>query len=156
MYTELSIGFYFKEDTPKKVIDIIEYMVSPEKRDEIEETEELGLPEHPLFHTERWQWMLNSAGSYYFRRKPSLVWLFDDIKKQWNLSFTTNIKNYDSEWQKFCHWIAPYVEEDEAPIGTYRYEEDELPTLVIADKGIIRFGNIVDLSSYPVNTAEIT
>lgn len=126
MYTELNIGVQFKENTPIEIINAITYMASQET-----EQGEINFPTtHKLFDDSkgRWTWMLNSGGSYYFDAKPTKIWEFDKISGTWFLTLCTNIKNYDSEWENFLDFIAPHV--DEGYIGTYRYEEDKLPTLL--------------------------
>lgn len=130
MHTEVVIGVEFKKDTPQSVIDILSWMANKDAED----TPLPELPDHPLFKTERWKWMLRSGGSYYFDLQPFLEWRKDDIAGSWFLSAGTNIKNYDQEWQKFLAFIAPHLGyEYRKFIGHYRYEEDEEPTLLYAD-----------------------
>lgn len=126
MYTELDIAVVFNAETPVGVIDLISYMARPAK--EGDTTKAPPLLDHPLFGTDRWNWMLRSGGSYYFSGKPSLTWVKDTINHFWYLTLRTNIKNYTSEWEHFLSFIAPHVEE--GWIGTYRYEEEPAPTLV--------------------------
>jgi hypothetical protein len=138
MYTELNIGVRFKKDLPLDVLKALQYITS--ELDPHEKEIDFAT-DHSLFKTDRWKWMLRSGGSYYFDTKPMLYWAFDDIAQAWNLSFVTNIKNYTSEWEEFLKFIAPHVDdysdEDSKPhyIGTYRYEEDDEPTLVFISKG---------------------
>lgn len=121
MYTELSIGIELKSDTPKAVIDVLEYMARG--------GDTVPAYGHPLFETDRWDWMLRSGGSYYFDAKPSLYFGHDDIPNAWFLSVRTNIKNYCSEWEKFLDWLCPFID-TQGYLGTYRYEESDDPTLV--------------------------
>lgn len=130
MYTEVVIGVEFKKDTPQSVIDILSWMANKDAED----APLPELPDHPLFTTERWKWMLRSGGSYYFDLQPFLEWRKDDIADLWFLSVGTNIKNYGNEWQEFLSFIAPHLRyPDRKFIGYYRYEEDEEPTLLYAD-----------------------
>jgi hypothetical protein len=131
MYTELNIGIEFKKETPKLVIETLLYMVG-------QRTELAPRPDHELFQTDRWEWMLRSEGSYYFDHKPTLFFDQDNLTNTWSLSFCTNLKNYCGEWEKFLNWISPYVD-THGYIGTYRYEEDRLPTLLIINDQVIRF-----------------
>lgn len=122
MYTELRFAAKLKEDTPEEVINILRYMV--------EEGEGLThpIPDHPLFHTSRWSWMLRSD-SYYFSATTHSSFVQD--YRSWYLTVQCNLKNYDREIEKFVSWIMPYVAD---PPGTYlghsRYEEVDEPTLI--------------------------
>ena len=126
MYTELNIGVQFDKNTPKDIIRAIYYMVE-------EDSDKCKIDfdtSHPLFKTDRWEWMLQSGGSYYFDAQPNLLWKHDtEICGDYFLTFCTNIKNYSQEWEHFLHFIAPHA--DPGYIGTYRYEEDDLPMLII-------------------------
>ena len=116
MYTELNIGVAFNKDAPKDVTDKINEMVVGEEN-----------------------WILRSGGSYYFNAQPTLVWKFDTIAQCYFLTVCTNIKNYGQQWEEFLELIAPHVEEGYA--GTYRYEEDEDPTLIyFKDKKVVMRG----------------
>jgi len=133
MYTELNIGVRFKRDTPDSIINAISYMIDNDAPREFPE-------EHEIFGTDKWEWMLRSAGSYYFASQPTRVWCYDEITEAYFLSVCTNIKNYNGEWEKFLYFIAPYVE-TEGYIGTYRYEESEHPELLYNEGGRIVFKN---------------
>jgi len=61
MYTELHLNVELKRDVPEAVIAVLRHMVDGNGGDE----SALPLPEHPLFGTERWQYMLR-CDSYYF------------------------------------------------------------------------------------------
>jgi hypothetical protein len=129
MYTELSLGVEFKKNLPEEFISIINFMVSGG------EEEVFLIPErfkdHELFTTTtRWRWMLRSGGSYYFDRKPYLVWKRDEITKSYFLSCATNIKNYEQEWEKFLDFICPYLD-TEGYLGTYWHEEWEHPVMLM-------------------------
>ena len=128
MYTELAIGVEFKSNLPEEVRAALDFMVTEEG--------EAPTLNHPLFQTERWRWMLRSGGSYYFDAQPCLVWRYDDIARAWFLTVWTNIKNYTEEWQHFLDFIAPYVDTD-GYIGTYRYENDDDPTILYVEHGRI-------------------
>lgn len=134
MYTECCFGVNLKENTPKEVITILNFMVK-------EEGEEGEIPppyptDHPLFKTDRWTWMLRSGGSYYFAAIPFCEFFKDEISS-YRLTFWTNIKNYSGEWQAFLDWIAPYVDthDPDTFTGFLRYEEDEHPTLIHVVEG---------------------
>ena len=126
MYTELNIGLELKKDTPDEVINIIEYMISDKEQDRP------TTPNHPLFSTNRWDVML-TCGSYYFNAKPVHRFEYDEIGRCWFLTNVSNLKNYNSEIEKFLDWISPYINDD-GFFGYMRYEEDAMPTLLINDK----------------------
>lgn len=150
MYTELNLSIKLKKDTPDDIIKAITYMCeSDEGNDYVDCTVDFNT-DHKLFKDSRWSWMLQSGGSYYFDTTPHLTWRYDDISKQHYLSFCTNIKNYNSEWENLLDYLAPHIDsnteyykEDEIPkedwqkryISTYRYEEAEKPTLLYALDG---------------------
>lgn len=60
MYTEIVLGAALKRDTPKEVIDILNYMIDSELEDP-----KPTLPVHPLFDTERWEIMLQCDSAYF-------------------------------------------------------------------------------------------
>lgn len=117
MYTELVLGVRLKEKLP-----VLEYMLrlTEEKPD---------LPNHALFQTERWNFMLRSD-SYYFQGSTQHLYQYDDIAKQYEFNVRCNLKNYGDEIKMFLDWIGPYVEPDDGCAGYFRYEEDDDPTLI--------------------------
>lgn len=137
MYTELNLAVQFKQDSPKSFISSISYMAQDSEGVE----RMIDFPtEHALFGTGSWDWMLR-GGSYYFDAKPNLIWKFDEITNTWFLTFVANIKNYSKEWQRFLEYIEPHIG-TKGYIGTYRYEEDEDPTLLYNIDGKIVWQNI--------------
>ena len=125
MYTELHFNSELKKDTPKEVIEILKYMIG-------ERENSPDLPEHPLFKTERWDYMLRSD-SYYFDADTNSTLRFDEISNDYYLCIRCNLKNYSSEIQHFIDWIMPHLDKYEGEfLGFYRYEESEEPTLIYA------------------------
>lgn len=59
MYTAIHFYSELKKDVPNEVIEILEYMLDFDNKPEPK------LPDHPLFKTERWRFML-VCDSYYF------------------------------------------------------------------------------------------
>lgn len=53
-FTELNIRLKLKVDTPKNIIEVLEYMGS------LRSQEPTILPEHPLFKAKRWENMLSA------------------------------------------------------------------------------------------------
>lgn len=124
MYTELHFNSALKEDTPADVLDVLRYMVG------LHGTLVALLPEHQLFQTERWKYMLR-GDSYYFDADTHSTLRYDDIANQHFLCIRCNLKNYSDEIEKFIDWIMPHL--DKFPgefLGFYRYEESEEPTLI--------------------------
>jgi hypothetical protein len=133
MYTELCLGVWLKPGLPDDIVRVLTFMA--EANDNVPDPPHA---DHPLFRTERWRWMLQSGGSYYFDAQPCLVWKLDDISKSWFLTVLTNIKNYSREWECFLDFLAPYVDASEDQyLGTYRYEESDRPSLLFYRKGRI-------------------
>lgn len=126
MYTEFHFNARLRKDVPDDVLAILKGMVQGE--DEAPET----TPAHPLFATDRWEYMLQ-CDSYYFAADTRSTLRFDEIGGFHALCIRCNLKNYDGEIQKFIDWIMPYIDEHDEMLGFYRYEESKQPTLVFAD-----------------------
>jgi hypothetical protein len=125
MYTEFHFNSKLQEEVPQEVIHILYYMLSSEVEDAVP-----VVPEHPLFDTTRWPVMLRMS-SYYFDADTNSTLRFDDIAEQYYICIRCNLKNYDSEIEKFIDWIDPYLDKYEGEfLGFYRYEETEVPTLI--------------------------
>jgi hypothetical protein len=135
MYTELVVGVGLKPNTPPVVIDALKFMAG------LTDAQPSELPDHRLFATDRWRFMLR-CGSYYFAVPDSVTEMkFDEISKAWWLSVRSNMKNYGGEIRAFMEWIAPFVE-DEGFVGHSRYEEDDDPTLFYIESGRLRVKTI--------------
>ncbi len=114
MYTKLILfGVDLKPDTPPLVLSTLEKMVQglPTPLEE-----PMELPEHGLFLTWRWRFMLCSH---------STLSTLEDR----HLTVQCYIKNYESEIELFLDWIAPYVWEW-GFAGYTQYEESNDPLLV--------------------------
>jgi hypothetical protein len=124
MYTEIIFGAGLQENLPDDIRKIIQALVNG---DELPAKK----PDHPFFNSQR-TWLLRSGGSYYFPGTVEPKFWYDDIANQWFLHFRSNIKNYDSEIEKFLDWIKPYVEQGTGYRGFYAivtYEESNEPTI---------------------------
>lgn len=121
MYTELNIGVSLRSDTPENIINILEYMLG-DIESQVETTP------HPLFETDRWHYMLR-CDSYYFDGRTDSSMEQDSIDHQFKLNVRCNLKNYDSEIEKFMDFIRPYLE-TRGFLGYKRYEEYDDPTLI--------------------------
>lgn len=128
MYTELVMAIELKRDVPKQIIRTLYYMTGQEEEDILEQ---YGKPEHELFNTVRWTFMLQSD-SYYFDGVTHSFLEKDNLIKDnpsYYLTIRCNLKNYNNEIDKFIDWIKPYSD-TKGFIGYKRYEEDEEPNLI--------------------------
>lgn len=132
MYTELNLGVRFRKDTPQNIIDILKYMLSEFPM----EYNKPQLPDHPLFKTDRWTFMLNSE-SYYFDGHTDSSIQYDDICDSYFLNVRCNLKNYKREIEHFLNFIQPYLYTD-GFLGYMRYEEEDDPTLIYNEKSRIK------------------
>jgi len=123
MYTELHFNAELIKGTPKQVIDTLRHMTGQDEHVPDE------LPDHPLFRTGRWDYMLQSS-SYYFPTSVASSVDYDGIANAHYLRVRCNVKDYDGEIVKFLDWVMPYVFADTECLGYYRYEEDDHPTLI--------------------------
>lgn len=102
-YTEIILGFSFKKDTPKEIINVIKYMLNVKPDNKPKE-----LPNHLFFSTPRWDSLFMSDSAYFPCYHASFY------KSEFNnslvLDVRSNLKDYDDEIGLFCDWIKPYVE----------------------------------------------
>lgn len=127
MYTELVMAVELKKDTPNAVIEVLKYMVG-----DIED--EPSMPKHELFEADRWRFMLR-CDSYYFDGVTNSILKSDWVSNSYYLTVRSNLKNYNSEIEKFIDWITPYVnlsysDSNRMFVGYSRYEESDEPTLI--------------------------
>lgn len=124
MYTEFHFNVKLKKETPGEVIEALQYMAGGNVQDWRPNID------HPLFKTERWDWMFNS-NSYYFNMTPNSTFRWDEIAKRYYLSIRCNFKNYDDEIALFLDWITPHLDAEPGEfLGFSRYEEAREPTLI--------------------------
>lgn len=124
MYTELHFNAELKDDVPEDVMDTLRFMVG------LESEPPLNTPDHPLFSTYRWDFMLE-CDSYYFPASTRSELVYAEPNDDYYLCIRCNLKNYDKEIQKFIDWITPYVDSAEGEcLGYYRYEECDQPTII--------------------------
>jgi hypothetical protein len=134
MYTELNISV---EIAPcDEVIQKLRYMLGELDIDEVEMS-------HPLFQTERWDYMLCSD-SYYFDMQTDSKLYRDDLyvnDPMYFLNVRCNLKNYCNEIELFLDWLCPYIL-TEGYIGYKRYEESYDPTLIYKENGEIKYKTV--------------
>jgi hypothetical protein len=130
MYTELHFNASLLRSVPKEVINVLQYMIDGDILESIE------TPDHPLFEADRWGIMLR-CDSYYFDADTHSTLRFDEIHNGYYLCIRSNLKNYDGEIEKFIDWIHPYLDAFDGDfLGFYRYEEDEIPTLIFKNRTV--------------------
>ena len=118
MYTEFHFNVALRDDTPREVIDILKFMLG-------DSTTRPQLPDHELFTTSRWRYMLRTDSCYFPAQTSSMLGEYNE------LSIRCNLKNYDNEIKFFVDWIIPYLHPSNGKfLGFYMYEEDEHPTLI--------------------------
>ena len=129
MYTEIYVKAVLKKDVDDNVVNIIKYMMGI---DDVE-LEDLTIPSHSLFKTDRWGSMLRSS-SYYHMPYTVKLFEYNDISENYYLVVRSDFKNYGGEIGKFFDWITPYIEKcgDKTFIGYCLYEEYDEPKLYYA------------------------
>lgn len=134
MYTEFYINVRFKSDLPESVVYALKCMMGDESTIEYSK-----LPEHELFRTSRWDFMLRCS-SYYHKPYNVGELVYDDICKSYFLTNRSDFKNYSNKIDLFLDFITPFIDYDyNIPkfIGYSLYEEDYVPTLYYIKQGIL-------------------
>lgn len=131
MYTELDLKVAIK-DNPV-VVDVLKDIATGES------SSIRGRLSHPFFRTERCD-MVGWGGSAYFDSQSHTQFKYNAIANCWFLTTCFNLKNYDSEIEKFLDWLCPYIL-SEGYIGTYWYEEQEEPMRIYKENGQIKIGD---------------
>lgn len=125
MYTELFLALDLRTGTPREVLDTLGVMVGGE------EPEGYRPPNHPLFRTDRWDYMLCADGLLAPYSPPTLR--ESAASGCYELCVHSSFKNYDGEIAKFLDWLAPHIAARNPLIGYHRYEECAAPTLLYLD-----------------------
>ena len=118
MYTELIFGASLKENTPKDVIETLQYMVG-----------NIEKPKNLAFDTESGRNPLLESSCYFGIDRP--VSVFYKTGKTWKLSTRASIKN-DGEIEQFLQWIEPYIQSGSGSKDIYAYvtyEDSEKPMI---------------------------
>lgn len=126
MYTELIFGANCKADLLNEIdLAVLQYLFN-------NGPEPIVLPDHPFFKCDRWKYITKSLSYYFAVRSPYASIKHDKISETWNLSSRANLKNYDSEIEKFLDWIKPKLEQGSGYRDFYAivcYEEQDEPTI---------------------------
>jgi len=120
-YTEIFVCCRVKEGPAVQVLQFMLEGSSPHP--------DFNTPEHPLFSTPRWNFMLQCS-SYYHVPRSMHRFEWDDIGKYHVLISRSDFKNYDNEVELFFDWLRPHLDADsDDMIGYARYEETREPTI---------------------------
>lgn len=120
MYTEIYVNVNLKKDVPADVLAILHAMC-------LKDNEAGVLKDLPR----RWSYMFNN-GSYYTPGTECGKLTQDKHNGQWSLLAKGDIKNYENEIEQFFKWLMPWIDATDGEfVGYSRYEEDDLPRLVI-------------------------
>ena len=126
MYTQIHFASDLKKETPKEVIDILKAMDNGTAF----ELYEKQLPNHDFFKCGHWAYLF-TMGSAYFDYDTTHHFGKQEWSDTYNLSVTSNLKNYSDEIDLFIDWITPYLDKQDGDfLGYSRYEETEIPTLI--------------------------
>lgn len=129
MYTELYLSVRLKKDIPAEVDQVLRHLFN-------EQIELDSLPKHEFFDCPRWE-CIGSMSSFYFAPE-SLSSYFSAGRSKFIIS-RSDLKNYDSEIEKFLNFLEPYIDAGVAThIGHVRYEEDRHPMILMYEStGIV-------------------
>lgn len=128
MYTEVVVKISLKEETPKEVDSVLEYLFGDGE-------EPKQLPDHMFFTLPRW-YGIGQCSSYYHHPEVVSSIVYDKFTKgrkdRIDQVFSrSDLKDYNGEIDNFFDWIRPYIEGKEGQcIGYSWYEEDSQPTLI--------------------------
>ena len=130
MYTELIFGASIRSSIPDLDLAALKYLLG-------EGDEPSELPNHEFFMCDRWKYMTRCSSYYFAVRNTHRSIELDKISDTWLCSSRSNLKNYDSEIEKFLSWIKPFIEQGSGERDFYAivcYEEASEPTIYYLDK----------------------
>lgn len=129
-YTQVKLRVTLKKETPQRVLDGIGWLIysgmdafKPDK--------------HPLFQCSRASVMLNTNRSFDSWEPPTT----SPGSDEGTIVFTchSDVKNYDSEWQKLLDYLSPWVEaQEDVPLGSFQPETRDKPSPIVFRKGNLR------------------
>lgn len=132
-YTEINVCFDLSQNASKEAVDILHSLIDGTN-------EPSALPQHEFFDCDRWS-MVARCDSYYFDGSTSSKMKYDTISETWKINIRANLKNYDSEIEKFIDWLAPSIGTN-GFIGYMRHEERYDPTLIYIEDGEVAFKSV--------------
>ena len=120
MYTELYLGVELKKETPEAIRDWLvkgKALLGASSR----------IKTYPFGGT-----------SYYFDALTIEKMKYDTIANSYYFTGRMDLKNYENEIQFILNTLEPYIISD-GHIGHVRYEEEEMPTILIMNQGKIKW-----------------
>ena len=126
MYTELIFGATLKEDTPDKIINVLNYMLGKV------EVKPIDFP----LSDGRCECLFKGSSYYFAVNNPVNNMWKDRIDEQYHISTRSNIKNYSGEIEEFLEWIKPYIEQGSGSREMYAiviHEGQAIPTMYYLD-----------------------
>ena len=120
MYTAFVFNARLKDSVPDTVLQVLGHMTGGDSYWGV-------LPNHPLFQTQRWDFMLRCDSAYFPLGGCAQLETDDFAQGQTLLHVRSSFKNYHGEIDKFLDWIEPYTE---AAVGYHQYEEADAPTWI--------------------------
>lgn len=139
MYTEFIFGCALKEDTPKILIDSIDYLINAERSSNITRTS--SETEIKTFIEEHSLWSMFGGGSAYFpvSYNPGVFRFEENIicENYYEISTRANLKN-GGIIEDFLEYVKPYILEGSGPSNVYayvQYEESDFPTIYSLEYG---------------------
>lgn len=124
MYTSVDLELPLKLDTPKNVVDFLDWMVNPDTRDESLSHSEQALVHYGVDHEffKSTDWASVFWGSSGKRFTPPTILKLD--AGNYKLGVRGGVKNSSQTVKLFAEWISPYVEASpETELGEWIYEE---------------------------------
>ena len=146
MYTELILGCSLSKETPRILIEALDWVINPNKKPKYENpknyeekiynerfiNQTLSEEEIEEFDNKYNLYRIIYSGSYYFgcaESKPSFY--RDEITGEYRLGFRSNCKN-GGTIESLLEYMEPYIIQGSGPSDIYayvQYEEDEFPTI---------------------------
>jgi hypothetical protein len=98
-YTQLAIDMVLKHGVSQQARRTLDVMLGYS-------TPASALPEHPLFHCQRWTVMLCCGSAYFAEEEGRQLVHIGGVTR---LICLSSFKDYDNEVEKFFDWITPFV-----------------------------------------------
>ena len=129
-YTELNISVRIKVDDETK--KLLNYMTGKHTTLTVDD---ISVPNHPLFSSPRWEYMLNCESAYFDHVADSALY-GSFYSEDYYLNVRCDLKNYGDEIENFLDWIHQFTI-TRGFIGYMRFEREEEPTLIyFTDNGV--------------------
>ena len=113
MQSEVFFRATLRSTTPELVIDVLSRMIS--------DGEPVAVPDGPLFEGTLWMHMFRRVGHQFPATTMNTLRL--DGRGWWHFAALSSFKNYGNEFEHFCDWIAPFVDDVDGAFLGYRRDE---------------------------------